>query len=59
MARPHLLQATIDGQVVGTGIRAHNNDTVVITPLPFAKLGDAGTRAVDAAATRYRRFLSS
>jgi hypothetical protein len=49
----------IDGQVVGTWTRARKNDTVVITPRPFAKLGVAGTRGVAAAAQRYRRFLSS
>jgi hypothetical protein len=47
----------IDGQVVGTWTRARKNGTVVITPRLFAKLGDAGTRAVAAAAQRYRRFL--
>jgi hypothetical protein len=47
----------IDGQVVGTWTRTRKDDTVVITPLPFAKLGDAGTHAVAAAAQRYRRFL--
>jgi hypothetical protein len=49
----------IDGQVVGTWTRARKNDTVVMTPRSFAKLGVAGTRALAAAAQRYRRFLSS
>jgi hypothetical protein len=48
----------IDGQVVGTWTRAFKKDTVVITPRPFAKLGDAGTRALSAAAQRYRKFLA-
>ena len=47
----------IDGQVVGTWTRAFKKGTVVITPRPFTKLGDAGTRALSAAAQRYRRFL--
>jgi hypothetical protein len=49
----------IDGQVVGTWTRTRKDDTVVITPRPFAKLGVAGTHAVAAAARRYRGFLSS
>ena len=47
----------IDGQVVGTWTRAFKKDTVVITPRPFTKLGDAARRALSAAAQRYRRFL--
>ena len=48
----------IDGQVVGTWTRAFQKDTLVVTPRPFRKLGDAGARAVSAAARRYRRFLA-
>jgi hypothetical protein len=49
----------IDGQVVGTWTRARKNDTVVITPRLFGKLGVSQTRAVADAAQRFRRFLSS
>jgi hypothetical protein len=47
----------IDGQIVGTWTRARKNDSVVITPRPFAKLDDDAARAVAAAAARYREFL--
>jgi len=48
----------LDGQIVGTWTRARKKDTVVITPTLFGKLGDTGMRAIEAAAERYRRFLT-
>jgi DNA glycosylase AlkZ-like len=48
----------VDGRIVGTWTRARKKDTVVVEPRPFVKLGDTGMRAIEAAAERYRRFLS-
>jgi hypothetical protein len=49
----------IDGQVVGTWRRSFKKDGLVITPSPFAKLNEAETRALTAAANRYGKFIGA
>jgi len=47
----------VDGQVVGTWKRTLKKDALAITLSPFAKFSKVETRALAAAASRYRKFL--
>ena len=60
-SRDGILNPTIvvDGQVVGTWKRTLKNDTVTITPRPFAPFTEHQASAIAAAARRYGEFLGA